>query len=137
MTVWHYIDLRDSLKMNRTFKFLSFLVLLVMPFFIQAQGQCVELFYVNPTDGVGRPYYAVYTDVTVSADDCYTLESSLVIVNPAEFAVFNEKVKQTLGFEQITATNVMSAFTFGFGTYATFWFLGFKGRTARRAIKEV
>lgn len=39
--------------------------------------------------------------------------------------------------EPITPTKVMTAFTFGFGTYASFWFLGFKGRTARKAVKAV
>ena len=39
--------------------------------------------------------------------------------------------------EPITAAKVMTAFTFGFSTYAMFWFLGFKGRTARAAIKQI
>lgn len=38
---------------------------------------------------------------------------------------------------EVTAAKIMTAFTFGFGTYASFWFLGFKARMARQALKLV
>jgi hypothetical protein len=62
--------------------------------------------------------------------------SGLILLSNAEYqSVVNLIADSEL--EVITPTKVMTAFTFGFGTYAMFWFLGFKGRTARAAIKQI
>ena len=70
---------------------------------------------------------------STSVESC---PSGLILLSSTEYQSLVNLIADA-ELEAITPTKVMTAFTFGFGTYATFWFLGFKGRVARAAIKQI
>jgi hypothetical protein len=70
---------------------------------------------------------------STSVESC---PSGLILLSSSEHQSLLDLISDS-ELEPITATKVMTAFTFGFGTYSMFWFLGFKGRTARAVIKQI
>jgi hypothetical protein len=104
-------------------KFLLFLVFFSL-FSSANAAVCVKLVTGGTTDSIEPTSQPISecTDLVLFSKDEFT--HTTVLISDAELGL-------------ITPSRVMTAFTFGFGTYAVFWFLGFKGRTARAAIKQI
>lgn len=75
-------------------------------------------------------------NLRIESTSVETCPSGLVLLSSTEHQSLLSLIADA-ELEPITPTKVMTAFTFGFGTYASFWFLGFKGRMARKAVKAV
>jgi hypothetical protein len=78
----------------------------------------------------GRPVSEYYTDGLPSMQDC----SDFVLLTAVEYTVINEKAKQVDSVDKLSVEGVTVAFSFGMSTYALFWFVGYKGRLARKAV---
>mgnify|MGYP005985270845 CR=1 FL=1 len=79
----------------------------------------------------GRPVSQYFTDGLPSMQEC----NEYVILTAVEYTVINEKAKIVDSAEEITVASVSAAFSFGASTYSIFWFIGFKGRLAKQAIR--
>lgn len=95
-------------------------------------ASCYTYGYSTTNAQTGR-VYQVYYDDNLNVDNC----NEEVVLTAIEYARYKLLDEQNGDIEPITATNVMAAFTFGFSAYAMFWFVGFKGRLARQAIRSV
>jgi hypothetical protein len=95
-------------------------------------ANCLEYYYtsnnVEPERNV-VVYYADFLDLSTCTES--------VIVTPQEYARFELYEQQNGALFQVTAESSTVAFTFGMTTYLIFWFIGFKGRMARKAISQV
>lgn len=80
-----------------------------------------------------RPSSEYYTDGLPSMQEC----SDFVILTAVEYTVINEKAKQFDSVDALSVEGATAAFTFGMSTYAMFWFVGYKGRLARQAIRSI
>lgn len=60
-----------------------------------------------------------------------------VVMTAVEYAVLNEKAEQMDDIDPIDAASIAVSFTWGFGTYMGFWFMGYTIKTARGVIRKV
>jgi len=92
---------------------------------------CQEYFYSTPA-GQYRAYDSYYSDISINTKECpYS-----VILTPSEYARFvllEEQNSQTI---EITSMSIAESFTWGFGTYIGFWFLGYAIKNARMVIRK-
>lgn len=91
-------------------------------------AQCRTFSY-SGTDESGG--FEVYRNNGVLPKGC----PDSVILTGVEYARLELLEEQNGDVTSITAISVMSAFTFGFGAYMTFWFVGFKIRLGREAVR--
>lgn len=92
---------------------------------------CTSLTGVHTSDG--RPISEYYTDGLPSMQDC----NDFVILTAVEHTIINEKAKQFDSVDGLSVEGLTTAFSFGMSTYAIFWFVGYKGRLARQAIRSI
>jgi len=128
----------SKLKKNaiEILKLLAFTIIGLTAFFYVAESEaaeCQELFYTG-FSGADRPYKAYYTDSTYLDDECFNQSSGFVVVNSTEYALLKQLEEQMNDVSIINAEDATIAFTFGMSGYLIFWFVGYKGRMARRAI---
>lgn len=96
MTLAHYLQKREQVRVNNFYKLGSLFLLLVMPFFIQAETLCGELFYVHNAEGQ-RPYYALYTDTGLTPEQCLQQNNGFVIADSGEYRDIAEKAQMLDG----------------------------------------
>jgi len=97
----------------------------------------VDAAYCTSQTGVigsdGRPFSQFYTDGLPSMELC----SDFILLTAVEYSIINEKAKMIDNVDSLSVEGVTIAFSFGMSTYALFWFVGFKGRLARQAIRSI
>ena len=74
-----------------------------------------------------------YTLDAGSVENC----SETVILSGLEYARLKTLEEQYGETFLITPEDIAISFTWGFGTYLTFWWIGFKVRTSRKLIKSL
>jgi len=97
-----------------------------------AATECVIAGWV--TESGGRPLQVVYTDSVYTAENCFEQANGFVTLSSAEYALLKQLEEQMNDVSIINAEDATIAFTFGMSGYLIFWFVGYKGRMARRAI---
>lgn len=73
-----------------------------------------------------------YEDRGLASSGC--LET--VVLDSAEYAKLELLEQQNNQVFQITSIDIAESFTWGFGTYISFWFLGFAVKNARMVIRK-
>lgn len=92
-------------------------------------ADCLDFDY-SGTDEKGN--FQVYYDNSKTVDGCL----SSVVLSSVEYAELNTKSQMLEGLNEINPTDIAEAFTWGFGTYVFFWFLGYCISMARLVIKR-
>lgn len=107
-------------------------VLSVLLFSELAQAaSCYQYGYNNVHPDTGR-IYQVYYDDGLPVDGC----THSVVITGLEYARFQILEKQNGDVEQITALSIAESFTWGFGTFIGFWFMGYAIKNARMVIRK-
>ena len=112
-----------------------FKVILILSFLLFSElsnaASCYSYGYSTTNPDSGR-IYQVYYDDGLSVDGC-TEEVVLTSEEFARFELLEEQNSQTI---EITSMSIAESFTWGFGTYIGFWFLGYTIKNARMVIRK-
>jgi hypothetical protein len=85
----------------------------------------------NGSDTSGN--YSVFRESTSTNENC----SGYVISSVYEYSELKTKADFYQGLENVNSLEIAQSFTWGFGTYMFFWFLGYCIKNARQVIKKV
>ena len=92
---------------------------------------CYEFGYSTTNSETGR-IYQVYYDDGLPLSGC-TFDVVLTTQEYARFELLEQQNSETV---TITSLDIAESFTWGFGTYIGFWFLGFVIKNARMVIRK-
>lgn len=106
-----------------------FLVIMLVGFDVDA-AQCLK--FSNNFTAENNQTYVVHFGDVYPLDGC-PYEAILTSQEYARFQLYEEQNGQ---MQQITALEIAEAFTWGFGTYIAFWFLGYTIKNARMVIRK-
>jgi|GEM_PF-3664782 len=122
------------IKQKTVFLLLTSLTIAFYSYTSQA-ADCYEFGW--ETSSGGRPLKVFRTDTPYTAENCFNQISGWVVINPTEYALLKQIEEQNETSELIKSTDAGIAFTFGLSAYLLFWFIGYKGRLAKQAIRLV
>jgi len=84
-------------------------------------------------------FYSFDSQAATCADTNFTLANcplnTGIVLDAVEYAVLTERASLMNGIEEITPESIAISFTWGFGTYLSFWWLSYVIKVAKRAIK--
>jgi len=100
---------------------------------LSTASECIELFYTQAGSESVRPYKAYYVDTGMTADNC----SFEVVVPNDEYEKLKFYEQQFGEVSPVTTESVSESFLWGFGTYAIFWFIGFKAKAGREVVRRI
>jgi hypothetical protein len=127
-----YIPVKKISKVYKYCSLVLFLVFVAVFSSCSSAATCLEYYYTSDNTEPTRNHVIYYADF-LELSTC----TESVIITPQEYARFELYEQQNGALVQITAESSTVAFTFGMTAYLIFWFIGFKGRMARKAISQV
>lgn len=116
---------------NAVLLFICFIGLLALLTSTNASAATCKQFSHSATDN--SVSYDVYYSQPLTLETC----NESVVLTASEYAVFKVYEEQVVTGVEITAGDASIAFTFGLSAYLTFWFIGYKTRMAKQAVKLV
>ena len=116
---------------EKQMKYIALLILILFNFDSSA-AQCLKFSSTFTNESSGQAYVVHFAD-QYQVSDC-PFDG---LLTSQELARFNLYEEQNGALSEITAENSTIAFTFGMSGYLLFWFIGYKGRMAKQAIKAV
>ena len=106
-----------------------FLILILFCCFDAYSEECVEFL----SSGVsGERPYSIYFRDGVEAN---ILCPELVLMTVGEFSKYKTLEDEYSSVNTIEPTDIAASFSWGFGTYLSFWWLAYVIRTAKKTIK--
>lgn len=129
------LDQHFSLKQNRFYKRFSLVLLLaIIALLAPVTGDAASCW----KDRGGYYHDTLEVNFQSLSDDAGTVDScsGLILQSAQEYAVMKTKADMAETV-QIDPFDIAESFTWGFGTYLTFWWLSFCIKTARMTIKKL
>jgi len=123
----------DPITKNKPSKSLLIsMVLLIGLFysFSSSAAECIDFDRVVERD---TGDYSIYYHSALTAESC----TGQVVMNSSEYAILKLYEEQNTQFTAITGEMASASFMFGMTGYLVFWFIGFKGRMARKLVKQI
>ena len=121
----------DPIKKNKPSKSLLISMVLLIGLFYSLSSNAAEC---ATAGGSWESNGIIYRTYSMNSEtDC----SNVAILSSAEYARLKVFEEQNSQFTAITGEMASASFMFGMTGYLIFWFIGFKGRMARKLVKQI
>jgi hypothetical protein len=126
--------LRKKKKSEKRFKSLSIALFFIFTFFVISEVSATECVihrggYFNETYQADLTYY---THENTNLETCI----DFVLMSGLEYSALKQRADMMDGLNEIDAISIAESFTWGFGTWISFWWLGYVIRNAKMVIKR-
>lgn len=135
MTLDDYTRLNRYKRLNTLYKRLSLVLFFVILYLLFPNTSNAASCW---KDRGGYYHDTLQVNFQSLSDDAGTVDScsGLILQSAQEYAVMKTKADMA-DTAQIDPLDIAESFTWGFGTYLTFWWLSFCIKTARMTIKKL